>query len=218
MPPGHQQAGGVGPEGGAGQHLGSAAQVHHKAGVQLSLLHAIGHGIVGQKAEPHCNVGVLLAEFVQLRFQPGQVVRHEGHADADADGLGRLDLRMEGGLHLLELLYHRRGMALQAHAPVGEGELVVGADEQRAAQLGFQRGDALPQCLARQKQPLGGAGIIHLFAQDQKIVQLADIHGPLLKAVLRMHCNILKNNAVSVNCKEDGNKKHEKYATRPHFG
>ena len=61
---------------------------------------------------------------------------------------------MEGRLHLLELLHHRRGMALQAHAPVGEGELVVGADEQRAAELGFQRRDALPQGLPRQKQPL----------------------------------------------------------------
>ena len=148
MPPGHQQAGGVGPEGGAGQHLGGAAQVHHKAGVQLSLLHAIGHGIVGQKAEPHCNVGVLLAEFVQLRFQPGQVVRHEGHADADADGLGRLDLRMEGGLHLLELLHHRRGMALQAHAPVGEAELVVGAEEERPAQFSLEGRDALTQSLS----------------------------------------------------------------------
>ena len=181
MPPGHQQAGGVSPEGSAGKHFGCTAQIHDKAGIQLALLHPIGYGVIAQQTEPHCNVGVLLAEFVQLRFQPGQVVRHEGHADADADGLGRLDLCIEGGLHLLELLYHRRGMALQAHAPVGEGELVVGADEQRAAQLGFQRGDALPQCLARQKQPLGGAGIIHLFAQDQKIVQLADIHELLLK-------------------------------------
>ena len=42
---------------------------------------------------------------------------------------------------------YRRGMALQAHAAVGKGELVVGAKEQRPAQLGFQRRDALPQCL-----------------------------------------------------------------------
>ena len=54
---------------------------------------------------------------------------------------------MEGRLHLLELLHYRRGMALQAHAAVGKGELVVGAEEQRPAQLGFQRRDALPQCL-----------------------------------------------------------------------
>ena len=45
------------------------------------------------------------------------------------------------------LLYHRRGVALEAGAPVREGQLVMGAEEQRPAQLGFQRRDALPQCL-----------------------------------------------------------------------
>ena len=34
------------------------------------------------------------------------------HADADAHRLGRLDLCPQGGLHLLELLHHRGGMAL----------------------------------------------------------------------------------------------------------
>ena len=217
MPPGHQQAGGVGPEGSAGQHFGCTAQIHDKAGIQLALLHPIGYGVIAQQTEPHLNMRVLLAEFVQLCFQPGQIIRYQRDTDADADGLGRLDLGVERRLHFLELFNHWGGMPLQAHAPVGEGKLVVGADEERPAQFGFQCGDALPQRLTRQKQPLGGAGIIHLFAQDQKIVQLADIHELLLKAVLRMHCNILKNNAVSVNCKEDGNKKHEKYATRPHF-
>ena len=57
----------------------------------------------------------------------------------------------------------------------------MGADEQRPAEFGFQRGDALPQRLPRQKQPLGRAGVVHLLAQDQKIMQLADIHGLLLK-------------------------------------
>ena len=71
-------------------------------------------------------------------------------------------------------------MALQAHAPVCEGELVVGAEEQRPAQLRLQRCDALPQRLPRQKQPLGRTGVIHFFAQGQKVVQLADIHGFLL--------------------------------------
>ena len=70
-------------------------------------------------------------------------------------------------------------MALQAHAAVGKGELVVGAEEQRPAQLGFQRRDALAQRLPRQEQPLCGAGVIHFFAQGQKVVQLADIHGLL---------------------------------------
>jgi hypothetical protein len=45
-------------------------------------------------------------------------------------------------------------MALQTQPPLGERELVVSADEQRAAELGFQRRDALPQGLPRQKQPL----------------------------------------------------------------
>ena len=177
MPPGHQQAGRVGPEGGAGQHRGRAAKVHDKAGIQLALFHSVGHGIVGQQPEPHFNVGVLLAELVQLGLKAGQIVRHEGDADADADRLGGLDLRMEGRLHLLELLHHRRCVALKAHAPVGEGELVVGAEEQRPAQFCFQGGDALPQCLPGQEQALGSTGVVHLFAQDQKIVQLADIHG-----------------------------------------
>ena len=136
----HQQAGRVCPQGGAGQHRGRRAQIHHKARVQLALLHTIGHSIVFQQAEPHLNVGVLLAELVQLGLKAGQIVRHQRDADADA--------------HRLGLLHHRRGMALPAHAPVGEGELVVGADEQRAAELGFQRRDALPQGLPRQKQPL----------------------------------------------------------------
>ena len=99
-------------------------------------------------------MGVLLAELVQLGLQPGQVVRHQRDTDADAHRLGRLDLRMEGRLHLLELLHHRGRMALQAQPPLGERELVVSADEQRAAELGFQRRDALPQSLPRQKQPL----------------------------------------------------------------
>ena len=150
----HQQAGRVGPQGGAGQHRSRRAQIHHKARVQLALLHTIGHGIVFQQAEPHLNVGVLLAELVQLGLQPGQVVRHQRDTDADAHRLGRLDLRMEGRLHLLELLHHRGRMALQTQPPLGERKLVVGADEQRAAELGFQRRDALPQGLPRQKQPL----------------------------------------------------------------
>ena len=120
----------------------------------LNFGHTIGHGIVFQQAEPHLNVGVLLAELVQLGLQPGQVVRHQRDTDADAHRLGRLDLRMEGRLHLLELLHHRGRMALQAQPPLGERELVVSADEQRAAELGFQRRDALPQGLPRQKQPL----------------------------------------------------------------
>ncbi len=117
MPPGHQQAGRVGPQGGAGQHRGGTAQVHHETGVQLALLHALGHRVVVQQAEAHLDVGVLLAELVQLGLEAGQVVRHQRHADADAHRLGRLDLGVEGCLHLLELLHHRRGMALQAHAP-----------------------------------------------------------------------------------------------------
>ena len=84
----HQQAGRVGPQGGAGQHRSRRAQIHHKARVQLALLHTIGHGIVFQQAEPHLNVGVLLAELVQLGLQPGQVVRHQGDTDADAHRLG----------------------------------------------------------------------------------------------------------------------------------
>ena len=59
-----------------------------------------------------------------------------------------------GRLHLLELFHHRGRMALQAQPPLGERKLVVSADEQRAAELGFQRRDALPQGLPRQKQPL----------------------------------------------------------------
>ena len=61
---------------------------------------------------------------------------------------------MEGRLHLLELLHHRRCMALQAQPPLGQAQLVVGTDEQRAAEFGFQRRDALAQGLPGQKQPL----------------------------------------------------------------
>ena len=57
-------------------------------------------------------MGVLLPELVQLGLQPGQIVRHQRHADTDAHRLGRLDLCPQRGLHLLELLYHRGGMAL----------------------------------------------------------------------------------------------------------
>ena len=178
---GHQQAGRVGPQGGAGQYRGRTAQVDDQTGVQLALLHGIGHSVVVQQAEPHLHMRVLLAELVQLRFQPRQVVRHQRHADADVHRLGRLDLGPQGGLHLLELLHHRGGMALQAHAAVGEGELVVGTEEQRPAKFRFQRRDALPQRLPRQKQPLCGPGIIHFFAQYQKVVQLADVHGFLLR-------------------------------------
>ena len=64
---------------------------------------------------------------------------------------------------------------------VGEGELVVGTEKQRPAKFRFQRRDALPQRLPRQKQPLCGPGIIHFFAQYQKVVQLADVHGFLLR-------------------------------------
>ena len=57
-------------------------------------------------------MGVLLPELVQLGLQPGQIVRHQRHADADAHRLGRLDLCPQRSLHLLELLHHRGGMAL----------------------------------------------------------------------------------------------------------
>ena len=77
MSPGHQQAGGVGPEGGAGQHRCGAAQIHHEARVQLSLLHPLGHRVVVQQAEAHLDVGVLLAELVQLGLEAGQIVRHQ---------------------------------------------------------------------------------------------------------------------------------------------
>ena len=147
MSPGHQQAGGVGPQGSAGQHRSRTAQVYHKAGVQLSLLHPIGHGVILHQAEPHLDVRILLAEFIQLGLKAGQVVRHQCHTDADAHRLGRLDLGVERRLHLLELLHHRRSVALQAHAPVGEAELVVGAEEERPAQFGLQRRDALAQGL-----------------------------------------------------------------------
>ena len=183
MAPGHQQAGRVRPQGGAGQHRRGAPQVDDKARVQLALLHFVGHGIVVHHAEAHLHMGVLLAELVQLRFQPGQVVRHQRHTDADAHRLGGLDLGPQRRLHLLELLHHRRRVALQADAAVGEGELVVRAEEQRAAQLCFQRRDALAQSLPRQKQPLCRAAVVHFIAQDQKIVQLADIHGFLLRKV-----------------------------------
>ena len=205
MAPGHQQAGRVRPEGGAGQHFGRTAQVHHEAGVQLALLDPIGHSVVVQQPEPHLDVGILLSEFVELGLKAGQIVGHQRDADADLDGLGGLDLGMERGLHLLELLDHRRGVPLQAQAPVGQGELVVCADEQRAAQLGLQCGDALPQGLPRQKQPLGRAGVVHLLAENQKIMQLADVHGSLLKNAETVQ--YIKNTAFSAESKADGTKK-----------
>ena len=108
----HQQAGRVGPQGGAGQHRCGTSQVHHKARIQLALLHALGHGVVVQQAEAHLDVGVLLAELVQLGLKAGQIVRYQRDTDADAHRLGRLYLGVERRLHLLELLHHRRGMAL----------------------------------------------------------------------------------------------------------
>ena len=112
MPPGHQQAGGVCPQGGARQHRCGAAKVDDQTRVQLALLYPIGHGVVVQQAEPHLHMGVLLPELIQLGLQPGQIVRHQRHADADAHRLSRLDLCPQRGLHLLELLHHRGGMAL----------------------------------------------------------------------------------------------------------
>ena len=41
-----------------------------------------------------------------------------------------------------------RGMALQAHAPVGEAEPVVSAEEERPAQFGLEGRDALTQGLS----------------------------------------------------------------------
>ena len=112
MSPGHQQAGRVCPQGGAGQYRRSTAQIDDQTRVQLALLYSIGHGVVVQQTEPHLHMGVLLPELVQLGFQSGQIVRHQRHADADAHRLGRLDLSPQRGLHLLELLHHRGGMAL----------------------------------------------------------------------------------------------------------
>ena len=57
-------------------------------------------------------MGILLAELVQLGLKAGQIVRHQRDADADAHRLRRLDLGPQGGLHLLELLHHRGGVAL----------------------------------------------------------------------------------------------------------
>ena len=61
---------------------------------------------------------------------------------------GRVGPQGGAGLHLLELLHHRRGMALQAHAPVGEAEPVVGAEEERPAQFSLEGRDALTQSLS----------------------------------------------------------------------
>ena len=56
--------------------------------------------------------------------------------------------RREGWWFADPLLYHRRGMALQAHAPVGEAELVVGAEEERPTQFSLEGRDALTQSLS----------------------------------------------------------------------
>ena len=77
MAAGHQQAGGVCTQGGAGQNRRSTTQVDHKAGVQLALLHAVGHGVVVHHAEAHLHMGVLLAEFIQLGLKAGQIIRHQ---------------------------------------------------------------------------------------------------------------------------------------------
>ena len=104
--------------------------------------------VVGKGRNFQRDARVPLPEGFQGVAQRGQVVRHQRHADADAHRLGRLYLGVERRLHLLELLHHRRGMALQAHAPVGEAELVVGAEEERPAQFGLEGRDALTQGLS----------------------------------------------------------------------
>ena len=129
-------------------------------------------------------MGILLTELIQLGLQSRQVIRHQRHTDSDAHRLGRLDLSTQRRLHLLELVHHRSGVTLQTDASVGKGQLVVGADKQRTAQLRLQGVDALAQRLPGQKQTLCRTGIIHFLAQYQKVVQLADIHGVLLKNIM----------------------------------
>ena len=74
----------------------------------------------------------------------------------------------------------RRGLCPEALALFGQGKVIAHIDEQRAAELVFQRGNAEAQRLPRQIQPPGRAGIVQVLTQGQKIAQLLNGHGRFL--------------------------------------
>ena len=166
-------------ERGAGKPGRAAAQVHHQPGVQRAVLQLCTYGVVGEQCGFQRDARVLLPELLQHIPQHGQVAGHQRHTDAQPQG-GGPDILIRLRAHPLKLLHHRRGLRPEALALFGQGKVIAHIDEQRAAKLFFQCGNAEAQRLPRQIQPPGRAGIVQIFAQRQKIAQLLDGHGVLL--------------------------------------
>ena len=164
---------------GAGKPGRAAAQVHHQPGVQRAVLQLCTYGVVGEQCGFQRDARVLLPELLQHIPQHGQVAGHQRHTDAQPQGGGPYILiRLRA--HPVKLLHHRRGLCPEALALFGQGKVIAHIDEQRAAELVFQRGNAEAQRLPGQIHPPGRAGIVQIFAQRQKIAQLLDGHGVLL--------------------------------------
>ena len=150
---------------GAGQHGGTAAQVHHKACVQRAALQLGRDFVVGKGRNFQRDARVPLPEGFQGVAQRGQVVRHQRHADAQPQRRG-LNVLIGLRTHAVKLFHHRRGLRPEALAFCGEGKAVAAVREQRAAQFFFQRGDAQPQSLPGQIKLPGGVGIEWPEGQD----------------------------------------------------
>lgn len=121
----------------------------------------------------------MLPELLQHIPQHGQVAGHQRHTDAQPQG-GGPDILIRLRAHPVKLLHHRRGLRPEALALFGQGKVIAHIDEQRAAELVFQRGNAEAQRLPRQIQPPGRAGIVQVLTQGQKIAQLLNGHGRFL--------------------------------------
>ena len=121
----------------------------------------------------------MLPELLQHIPQHGQIAGHQRHTDAQPQG-GGPDILIRLRAHPVKLLHHRRGLCPEALALFGQGKVIAHIGEQRAAELIFQRGNAEPQRLPRQIQPVCGTGVVQILTQCQKIAQLLDGHGVLL--------------------------------------
>ena len=138
---GHQQGRSVPGERGAGKPGRAAAQVHHQPGVQRAVLQLCTYGVVGEQCGFQRDARVLLPELLQHIPQHGQVAGHQRHTDAQPQG-GGPDILIRLRAHPVKLLHHRRGLCPEALALFGQGKVIAHIDEQRAAELIFQRGKA----------------------------------------------------------------------------
>ncbi len=114
---------------------------------------------VAQQPKPHLGYGCTAGELGSTAFQPRQVnLAPARRARADPAPAGPTDLSVVGPPPAPSGTVPPPGSHGVASQPPLEREFVVGADEQRPAEFGLQRGDAFCRSAWRDKTAAGPRG------------------------------------------------------------